>query len=341
MSGPGARVHLTEEENLFGRMAVEQGFLTLEQFLEAVLYRDRKAKSVPLARVLVDKGWLTALQAEEFSRRSKAEAAPPPQEPVGRGPSGTVYRITRPGEDRPFALKVILRNPLNAPFMGAFAAKVRAAAALDHPGFARVVEVEPRREALRIVSEFVPGRPLPEIVRGRGRLSAPTAAHVLHRVATALASAHAKRIVHGNLKPENVMIGEGGQVKLTDAGLARVDPRFLADHVDKAGSIVYSLAPECWKRKAGPGGDLYACGVLWYFMLVGRLPFVGPTFDAIRAQHDAAPPPLPSAEGAAVPRGADDLFARLVAKDPAERGTAAGLARALASWRPSPQADAP
>jgi serine/threonine-protein kinase len=321
------KVQLSEAESRLGRLAMERGWLTLEAFLEAVLTRDRKSPSAPLHEVLVKEGWLTAARAQEL--RALAESAPAAgpassQEPLGRGPSGSVYRAELPGRKGALALKVIGRNSLNEPFIAAFAANARRAAILEHPGIARVVEVEERREALRIFSEFVDGEPLHDHVRSRGRLGLDAAAGLLSRAASALAAAHVRGVAHGNLKPENVFVMPGGRVKLTDAGLARAEPEWLRRHVDQAGTIVFSLAPERWHGPATASADLYSCGVLWYFMLTGRYPFTGATFAEIRKKHERGEAPSPSADAPGLPKSADALFARLVKKEPRERTASAG-----------------
>jgi serine/threonine-protein kinase len=325
MGQPGGKVHLSEAESQLGRLAVERGWLTLEQFLEAVLARDRSGPSTPLDQVLVSERWLSAEQAAELARLAgSAPAAPAPQEPLGRGPSGTVYRAELPGRKDVLALKVIGRNSLNEPFLARFAANARKATILDHPGLARVVEVEERREALRIFSEFAEGEPLHDHVRARGRLGVEAATTILSRVASAVAAAHARGILHDNLKPENVFVVPGGRVKLTDVGLGRAEPEWLRRHADNAGTIVFSLAPERWTGPASIASDLYACGVLWAFMLTGRYPFTGATFAEIRRKHEKGEPAPPSADHPGLPRGADALFGRLVQRDPMRRLVSAG-----------------
>lgn len=321
------KVHLSEAESALGRVAMERGWLTLEAFLEAVVTRDKKSPSAPLDRVLVQEGWLTADQAAAIQALAEAAPSPAPsasQEPLGRGPSGTVYRAELPGRKGALALKVIGRNSLNEPFLAAFAANARRAMTLDHPGLARVVEVEDRREALRIFSEFADGEPLHDHVRARGRLPLESAIALLSRTASALAAAHVRGTAHGNLKPENVFVMPSHRVKLTDAGLARAEPEWLRRHVDNAGTIVFSLAPERWTGPATASADLYSAGVLWYFMLTGRYPFTGKTFAEIRKWHERGEPPTPSDDAPGLPKGADALFKRLVKKEPRERTATAG-----------------
>jgi serine/threonine-protein kinase len=131
-------------------------------------------------------------------------------------------------------------------------------------------------------------------------------------------------VAHGNLKPENVFVMPGGRVKLTDLGLARAEPEWLRRHVDNAGTIVFSLAPERWQGPATASADLYSCGVLWYFMLTGRYPFTGATFAEIRRKHEKGEAPVPSDDAPGLPKAADALFSRLVKKEPRERTATAG-----------------
>jgi len=326
----GGRIRISEIEGHLGRLAVERGLLTLEQFLECLTLRNAEDPEAPLEIVLVSNGYLTDDQAEELTQAAEdAAAAPPappparrptaPRIPIGRGSSGSVYRTFLPDHEEPVAAKEISANALNRPFIAPFAENARRAASLAHPGVARVLGVEEQAGSLTIFSEFVRGTTLREYLQRQGPLPLDQAAGVLRQIAGVLHVAHSKEIVHGNLKPENVFLCSGGRVRLTDFGLARAEPAWLRPHADKAGAIVYSLAPEQWSKGAIPASDLYQAGILWHFMLTGRVPFEAQTFEEIRRKHEEDEPRPPSGINPGVPWAADAIFLKLLEKEPGRR----------------------
>ncbi len=326
----GSRIRITEIEGHLGRLAVERGLLTLEQFLECLTLRNAEDPSAPLEIVLVSNGYLTDDQADEILEAAEAVAAAPPapppprrptapRVPVGRGPSGSVYRTFLPDHEEPVAAKEISVNALNRPFIAMFAGNARRAAALAHPGVARVLGVEEQASSLTIFSEFVRGTTLRDYVQRHGPVPIDQAAGLLRQVAGVLHVAHSKEIVHANLKPENIFLGSGGRVRLTDFGLARAEPAWLRPHADQAGTIVFSLAPEQWSKGAVPASDLYQAGVLWHFMLTGRVPFEANTFEDIRRKHEQGERRPPSSLNPGLPWAADALFLKLVETEPHRR----------------------
>jgi serine/threonine protein kinase len=324
------RIRISELEGHLGRLAVERGFLSLEQFLECLTLRNAEDSTAPLEIVLVSNGYLTEEQADELLRAAESAAAAPPapppprrstapKVPLGRGPSGSVCRTFLPDQAEPVAAKEISVNALNRPFIERFAENARRAAALAHPGVARVLGVDEEAAALTIFSELIRGVTLREYVQRHGPLPLDHAAGVLRQAAGVLHVAHSKEIVHGNLKPENLFVSAGSRVRLTDFGLARAEPSWLRSHADQAGSIVFSLAPEQWSSEAVPASDLYQAGVLWHFMLTGRMPFEAKTFQEIRRLHERGEAPPPSKLNSGLPWAADALFLKLVEKEPARR----------------------
>ncbi len=323
--------------------AVKRGALTPFQVRKTLIARDGQGPTVPLGIVAVSLGYLKESDLEALgtsSQRIKKQPAPPEEivpiygsctvlEPLGRGPCGSVYVALHGDSGARVALKVIAPNALNRPFFPRFMGSVRHALALSHPAIVRVVDAGIQDGSLYVASSLVQGTTLAEFVRSNGPLAVGQAVSILRQVAEALGEAHAAGLVHGNLKPENVFITGKFQARITDFGLGRADVTFLKEHADQAGTIIYSLAPEQWNHEAAPASDLYACGVLWHFMLTGRFPFEGRSYPEIRKKHEKAPPPSVSRAG--IPPAADALAARLLAKDPAARPAAADLVDALGS----------
>ncbi len=207
----------------------------------------------------------------------------------------------------------------------------RAAAGLRHP---HIVEVHDYGEAVDgagrarpyVVMELVEGRSLDDLLAGRS-LPWQAAARICAQVAAALAAAHARGVVHRDVKPGNVMVTPAG-AKLVDFGISAA-----AGAVDEADGEVLGtpayLAPE--RLDGGPvrvASDVYALGLLLYRALAGRLPWTGSTVIEMVGNHlYAAPAPLPRIDG--LPPLVADLCRRCLAKRPEDRPTAAGAARIL------------
>ena len=325
-----SRIKITEAEGQLGRLAVERGLLNLEQFMEILGTREAEEPSAPLDLYLISAGYLTEEQAEALvkeaaqatpplDRRSLADACRAVGEPAGRGPSGVVLRCRVPEHPRPLALKIVSRNSHNEPFVESFARAAKKAATIEHSSLTRILEVELRAADLTIVSEFVEGTSILDRVRRSGPLKIAEAVDVLLQVAGVLAAAHKQKLIHGNLKPENVFLKPDRGVKVGDFGQARAEAEWLKTNADKAGTLVYSMAPEQWSGPPGPPTDLYACGVLWHLLLTADFPFKGRTFIEIRRKHEEEEPPPPSARTANLPPGADAIARKLLRKDIKDR----------------------
>lgn len=328
-------------EKDLAELAIRKGYLTRRQLAVALSTRAAADPQAPLDVMLLSLGFLEEDQVEELlreirppaplKRRPSGRLRKPvvvPEgvevrivgpatllEPVGRGPSGRVYRAFHGDREEEVAVKEIPGNDLNRPFLEAFRRRAPAAIGLRHPHIAEVYEVLERPEGLYLISEWVEGITLQEHLRQVPMLEVSQAIRILRQIGEALQAAHRAGIVHGNLKAENVLLGEDLEVKLTDFGLGRDDPDFLKDHADLAGSILHVLAPEQWRGPAVPATDLYACGVLWHFMLTGRFPFTGKGYQVTRQNHEQGLAAPPSEFRPDLPPGADLMFRHLANKD--------------------------
>lgn len=335
-------------ERIFADLAVRMGFLTRKQLAVALDTRRAADPDAPLDAMLVSLGFLEPEQAEELAKavgraapekkrspthapRKPAHAVPKSHgsddsvarivgaatliEPIGRGPTGRVYRAFHGELECEVAVKEIPCNPLNLPFMSRFAERAALVRDVDHPNIARVHEIVDRPEAVFIVSELVEGVTLAEHLRQNQTLEPAQAIPILRQIGMGLQAAHRAGAVHGNLKPENVLLTGGMEVKLTDFGLGRDEPEFLKTHSDLAGSILHVLAPEQWSKEAIPATDLYACGVVWHFMLTGQYPFTGKGYGVTRQNHEQGTARPPSECRDDLPPGVDVLFWSLANKD--------------------------
>jgi len=245
------------------------------------------------------------------TERPEEVAAPEPlpltiREEIGSGPSGTVLRAFDETLRQEIALKILNvgRDPGDL---------ARRAAAIQHPNIAQTMEFDTWNGAPCILSEFVEGVPLYDHVVGNVRLLPEDAIPILKQVAAALGAAHARKVAHGNVKARNVIVTEYREVKLTDFGLA--PPLSVPASAD----LSLYLAPERLRGEPTAAADLYACGVLWYFMLTGNQPFSAPTVPEIRRRHSQSHPVPIKARVPALPFGFDAIFIKLTFKEPTLR----------------------
>lgn len=245
------------------------------------------------------------------------------EETLGTGGMGHVYRAHDPTLNRTVAIKLL--HETSAAACARLLAEARSASVLNHPNICTIYEVGNAAGVPFIAMEFVSGRPLSSLV-GSAALDGEMVARLAPQIAAALAHAHERGVVHGDLKPQNVIVTPAGGVKLLDFGLARtLDPaslesvtRAASDRVPDAiaGTLPY-MAPETLRgAPLRPAADVWALGVLLHEMTAGSRPFSGVTaFDLAGAILDAPPAPLPPSSSP----GVAAVVARCLQKDPSRR----------------------
>jgi serine/threonine protein kinase len=242
---------------------------------------------------------------------------------IAVGGVGEVWRATDLVLGRPVAVKLLRPEYAQHPeTLARFDAEARHAASVTHPGIAQVYDYGEAgaAESPYLVMELVDGPSLAWVLAS-GPLEPAYAMDVLAQAAAALQAAHSAGLVHRDVKPANLLVGPGNQVKVTDFGLAYAAG---SAPITRTGILVGTpayLAPE---RAAGqpatPASDLYSLGVVGYHCLTGRPPFSGIPIEVAVAHQQRALPPLP----ADVAAGVACLVDELTAKDPAARPASAG-----------------
>jgi eukaryotic-like serine/threonine-protein kinase len=243
------------------------------------------------------------------------------QRELGRGGMGVVYLAREVRLDRPVALKLLPSVYATRPELRErFLREARIAARLSHPHIVPIHAVEDVDDFVFMVMAYIEGQTLEQRVRERGPLPVSQAARILREVAWALAYAHAEGVVHRDIKPANILLEAGsGRALVSDFGIAQVSDPGLAGASEIMGTAEY-MSPEQASGEAVDGrSDLYALGVVGYFILSGRLPFEGATAAATLArQLTLAAPPL-SSVAPEVPAHVAQAIDRLLAKNPAAR----------------------
>jgi serine/threonine-protein kinase len=242
--------------------------------------------------------------------------------PLASGGMGRVWRARDTRLERPVAVKV-LRQELtgDATFRARFRAEAQHTAALHHPNIASVFdygELEVDGECLAyLVMELVEGEALSTLLEREGRLDPARTLDVLRQTAAALAAAHAAGLVHRDVKPGNVLVGNDGSVKIADFGIAWSASSVPLTGTGQVVGTAHYLSPEQAEgAKASPASDVYALGAVAYECLAGRRAFDGENSVQIALrQIREQPAPLP----ADVPSGIRAVVERAMAKDPALR----------------------
>ncbi|MEU8468334.1 Stk1 family PASTA domain-containing Ser/Thr kinase [Streptomyces sp. NPDC029006] len=236
---------------------------------------------------------------------------------VAAGGMATVYRALDTRLDRVLALKVM--HPALAAdgsFVERFIREAKSVARLDHPNVVQVFDQGTDGSYVYLAMEYVAGCTLRDVLRERGAVQPRAALDVLEPVLAALGAAHRAGFVHRDMKPENVLIGDDGRVKVADFGLVRSVDTVTSTTGAVLGTVSY-LAPEQIEQgTADPRVDVYACGVVLYEMLTGGKPHAGesPAQVLYRHIHEDVPPPSALVPG--LPYQLDELVASATARTP-------------------------
>lgn len=260
--------------------------------------------------------------------------------PLGRGGAGSVFLAEHMTVKRRVAVKVLRGAGSDSLATARFQREGRAAAALDHPNIVRLFDFGVSHGVHYLVMEYLPGVTVQQLLDTSGPLAVPTAVYLVTQTAYGLAHAHARGIVHRDVKPLNLMAGDGG-VKVLDMGLARAldsgDDRLTEQAGDDAicGTLDYLSPEQCSGGAVDARTDIYSLGVTLFTLLAGRPPFPGSPAEKIAQHQTATPPPLDRVVPA-VPPGLARLVERMMAKRPDDRPpTCEAVIEGLAPWCPA------
>lgn len=237
---------------------------------------------------------------------------------VAAGGMGEVWRAEDDVLGRTVAVKMLKAGLSgDSEFVARFRAEARNAARLANGHIAQLHDYGESGGTAYLVMEFVDGRPLSQIIRAGAPLPIPRTVDLLAQCCDALGAAHAKGIVHRDVKPANIVVTDTDTAKLTDFGIARAaDNSSLTRAGEVMGTPMY-LAPEAaMGREATGRSDLYSLAVVGYQMLTGRLPFEADSAIGYAVAHvNDTPAPLPLG----LPVGIRDTIMQALEKDPSER----------------------
>jgi hypothetical protein len=265
---------------------------------------------------------------------------------AGRGGMGVVYRAIQLDLDRPVALKLIAPQLAeDTGFRERFVRESRAAASIDHPNVIPIYYTGEDDGALYIAMRYVEGSDLRTLVRAEQRLDPGRAAHIVAQVASALDAAHARGIVHRDVKPANVLLGASDHAYLTDFGLTKK----VTSHTGSTreggwvGTLGYVAPEQIRGERIDARADVYALGCVLFHSLTGTPPYQRESDEATLWAHLHDDPPSVHDQAPGVSERFEPVLARALAKDPDDRFQSAGdlgraaLAAAGRAAEPGPE----
>jgi eukaryotic-like serine/threonine-protein kinase len=249
---------------------------------------------------------------------------------VGQGANSKVARGFDPLIGRTVAIKLLSSDLARGDARQRFIQEARVVGQLSHPSIISLHDmgIEEATQTPYLVMEYLEGPALDQIL-AKGPVPYPKACAWVADVAIALSIAHRKGIIHGDVKPANVLTTAEGRVKLTDFGMARLARRDTMDSA-LAGTPAYWCPEQIIGKPQDGRSDLFSLGIVLYEMTTGRRPFDGQTLPAICERLLSTTPLLPSHANPSLPASLDEVIGACLAKDPGARiGSAEELADLL------------
>lgn len=243
------------------------------------------------------------------------------REIIGVGGMAVVYKAYDNIDDRIVAVKILKEEFLaNEEFRRRFKNESKAIAVLSHPNIVKVYDVSFGDKLQYIVMEYVEGITLKEYIEQQKIINWKEALHFTTQILRALQHAHDKGIVHRDVKPQNIMLLQNGNIKVTDFGIARFSRGETRTMTESAIGSVHYISPEQARGEiTDDKADIYSVGVVLYEMITGKLPFESDSAVSVaimQLQNEAVPPRELNPE---IPVGLEQITLRAMQKDPKQR----------------------
>jgi eukaryotic-like serine/threonine-protein kinase len=251
---------------------------------------------------------------------------------LGSGGMSTVYLAVDEVLDRQVAIKLLHREiSEEADQLERFRREARAAARLSHPNLVGVIDAGEDDGRPYIVFEYIPGRTLKRRIQEEGRLPVDEAVAYAIEIGRGLTAAHARKLVHRDVKPQNVLIDPDGRAKVTDFGIARsLESKGLTATGRVLGTTDYVSPEQAMGEDVDERSDVYSLGVVLYEMLSGDVPFQAETQVGVAMKHVNEPMPDVQSRRPEVSASVAAVVDRATTKDPRDRyGTVAEMVRDL------------
>ncbi|MCR4707970.1 MAG: protein kinase [Clostridiales bacterium] len=209
------------------------------------------------------------------------------EEIIGSGGMAIVYRAYDLRSKRTVAFKVLREEyEKDEEFLARFNREADALKKLNHPNIVNLIDSGSVGDMHYIALEFVDGKTLKDLIREKGKLTEQEAVHYALQILAALGHAHSRRIIHRDVKSQNIMVTRNGQMKVADFGIAGIaDTQTLSGNGVVIGSVHYFSPEQAKGMRATEASDLYSVGIILYEMLTGHVPFDGETSVSVAMMH--------------------------------------------------------
>ena len=242
-------------------------------------------------------------------------------EKIGDGGMSEVYKAKCNKLNRYVAVKVLKKEfANNIEISTKFRREATAVANLLDANIVGILDVGTQDDIDYIVMEYINGSTLKEVIRHNGKLSNNTAIKIALQIAKALDCAHKNNIIHRDIKPQNILVTESGEIKVTDFGIAKLaDSKTMTNTTSVIGSAHY-LSPEQAKGGYIDGrSDIYSFGILFYEMVTGKLPFDGESPVTVALKHIQEVPVSPKDINPTILSSINELILKCIEKEPIRR----------------------
>jgi len=251
---------------------------------------------------------------------------------IGRGATGVVYKAYDTMLRSHLAIKVLKDEyASNEEALERLRREILLSRDLAHPNVVRIYHLGDEAGTKYITMQWVDGPTLAKVIEREGPLDPARAVTIAVKLVSAVAAAHARQVLHRDIKPHNVLVDERGEPHVTDFGLARLmgDPGMTQGHMF-VGTPNYASPEQASLAGVDERSDIYALGVVLFEMVTGRRPFVADSTREVLQMHQTSPPPVPRELRPSVPLPLSRLILKCLKKRPVDRfQTAEELLRAL------------
>ncbi len=241
---------------------------------------------------------------------------------LGKGAMGTVYEGWDPIIERQVAIKTVnlpdASDPETEEALARFRREAQAAGRLTHPNIVGVFDYGETGDVAYIVMEYIDGPPLKNLLDKQERFTIANTVRIMDDLLTGLQFSHDRGVVHRDIKPANLMLTSGGQAKIADFGIARIESSSMTQAGTVLGTPAYMSPEQIMGQVVDARSDIYSSGVLLYQLLTGERPFEG-GMSAIMHKALNTEPPLPSQISVTAPAAFDAVVRKAMAKRPEDR----------------------
>ncbi len=240
---------------------------------------------------------------------------------IGVGGMAIVYEAIDLATGNHVAIKTLKDSISDNPqALRRFINESKAVAMLSHPNIVKILDVSVKTEHKFIVMEYINGITLREYMTRKGALNWREALAFITQILLALDHAHMKGVIHRDIKPQNIMVVEGGVIKVADFGIAKIPDAETVTMIDHAVGTIYYISPEQAKgKKIDSRSDIYSLGVMFYEMVTGKLPFTAENAYAIMHKHINESPTPPTKLNPKLPLGIEQIILLAMEKSVSDR----------------------